>query len=221
MFASGKNATASANSEPRARRGEAEPGAGGGEPERPAERGRTGARRDPAGSHAGEGAGQHAARAATALARTRPALVGFEPPFLRRRFRERAELLGEALGRGPALRVDEERARDRSSTCCGRSGRSDSSGGAPSWIRREVSTVSPPQNGWRRRAPPRAARRRPRRRPRSSRCGRAVVRGRCRRACRGCRRARSACRTPPSAPGRSRAAGRRCSPTRRAGRSTA
>ena len=149
MFASGKNATASANSEPGARRGEAERGAArrrapSGQPARvERQRGAT----QPAGD-AGERAGQHAlarrprvsGRGAAPSASSRPACV--------RRFGSERSSCGEPLGRGPALRVD-ERARSRRprARAAAGPGRTVSSGGAPAWIRREVSTVSPPQNG--------------------------------------------------------------------------
>ena len=208
--------------EPGARGGEAEPGAGGGERRSARERGRTGSGSRP--SRRPRRRGRRAARAPRRLRSVGRGGVG----------RLRAALLAAALRAASGAPGRARSAEGRrcgltssalatvSSTCRGRSGRSASSGGAPSWIRREVSTrVAAPERVDADERLPEQHPDRPRRRRRSWRCGRAAAPGRCRRACPGCRRARSACRTPPSAPGRSRAAGRRCSRTRRAGRSTA
>ena len=173
MFASGKNSDGERVTQPE--RGAPTNAARGGEraePERPAgrvERQRGG---DPAGGDAGERvAGQHAL-GRTSPAVDRPGAAGPRRPSAWRAAPASAASAAPAPGGRPTGRrcgfVTSALA-TVSSTCRGRSGRSDSSGGAPCWIRRDVSPGRRPRTDARRRAPPRAARRRPRRRRPASR----------------------------------------------------
>ena len=137
---------------------------------------------------------------------------GRAPSPCARAARQRAQLVRPAApAEGRRSRVEDERARDGLDDARGRSGRT-----AVERRRRpagSVGCVSPgrrPRTDARLPGPPRAARRRAQTSAAAvAPSAAAAAPARCRRACRERRRARSACRTPPSGRARSRAAGRR------------
>ena len=223
MFASGKNAVASANSEPRARRGEAErcrPRPRARAASRP---GRTGAPRRPSPTRprrARRGAGGRFATSEQRLRRARPGRRCSPPCGARLGKSATRRRARSAVGRRCGLATSAPLTVSR--MWRGRSGRSVSSGGAPCWMLRDVSDeVAAPERMLAGERLPEDDAERPRRRRPPSRAVPAAARARCRRASRGCRRARSACRTRPSARARSRGGARRSPLTRRAARSTA